>query len=155
MTARTEAWNKQQSEQTNRIATFLKTHNEKFHAQAVSLLMPSQLEELQKQRLRGMGFWALIKPEVRSALELTDEQVKGVEAILSRRAPEMEVKFPRPGGDFQKESEEFHKSAREHSELVQEHFKKQNQHIKDLLSENQRNMFTEMTGHQFPNGPSL
>ena len=155
MAARTEAWNNQQGEQTNTIATFLKTHNEKFHAQAVSLMMPSQMEELEKERLRGIGLWALKKPEVRSALELTDEQVKAIEASLSRRAPEMEVKFPRPGGDFQKESEEFHKSAREHSELVQEHFRKQNQHIKDLLSETQRSRFTEMTGHQFPNGPSF
>ncbi len=155
MAAKTESYNQQQTEQTNELTRFLKTHNEKFHAQAVSLLTPSQLEKLEKERLRGIGVWALNKPEVRSALELTDEQVKAIEVILSRRAPLMEVKFPTPGGDFQKESEEFHKSAREQGELIQQHHKKQNQDIKELLSETQRSRFTEMTGHQFPNGASL
>ena len=155
MAARTEVWNQQQSERTNEFGRFQKTHNEKFHAQAVLLLTASQMERLEKERLRGIGVWALNKTEVRSALELTDEQVKAIEAILSRRVPQMEVKFPSPGGDFQKESEEFHKSAREQSELIQEHFNKQNQDITDLLSETQRSRFTEMTGHQFPNGPTI
>ena len=155
MAARTEVWNQPQSERTNEFARFLKTHNEKYHAQAVSLMTASQMEKLEKERLRGLGVWALSKPEVRSALELTDEQVEAIEAILSRRAPPMDVKFPSPGGDFQKESEEFHKSAREQGELIQEHIRKQNQDIKDLLSETQRSRFTEMTGHQFPNGPTI
>ena len=155
MAARTEAYNQQQGERTNELARFLKSHNEKFHAQAVSLMTASQMEKLEKERLRGIGVWALNKPEVRSALELTDEQVKAIEAILSRRVPQMEVKFPSPGGDFQKESEEFHKSAREQSEVVREHFKKQCQDIEDLLSETQRSRFTEMTGHQFPTGPTI
>ena len=155
MAAKTEAQTQQQSERLNELARFVKTHNEKFHAQTVSLMTASQMEKLEKERLKGLGIWALKKPEVRSALELTDEQVQAIEAILSRRAPLMEVKFPTPGGDFQKESEEFHKSAREQGELIQEHHKKQNQDIKDLLSETQRSRFTEMTGHQFPNGATI
>lgn len=155
MAARTEAYNQQQSERTNEFARFLKTHNEKFHAQAVALMTASQMERLEKERLKGIGFWAFKNPEVRSALELTDEQVQSIEAILSRPAPLMEVKFPSPGGDFQKESEEFHKRARANSELMQEHFKKQSQDIKDVLSESQRSKFTEMTGQQFLGGPSI
>ena len=155
MAANTEAQTQQQSERLNELSRFLKTHNEKFHAQAVSLMTASQMEKLEKERLKCLGIWALRKPEVRSALELADEQVQAIEAVLSRPAPLMEVKFPRPGGDFQKESEEFHKSAREQGELIQEHFKKQCQDIKDLLSETQRSRFTEMTGHQFPNGATI
>ncbi len=125
------------------------------NAFASTVMTTSQMERLEKERLKGIGVWAFKKPDVRSALELTDEQVPAIEAILLRPAPQMEVKFPSPGGDFQKESEEFHKRAREHHELGQEHFKKQCQDIKDLLSETQRSRFTEMTGFQFPKGPTI
>ncbi len=169
----------------NEALATLKAENEtELHREWLSLITPEQQASIRRKNRQAMlqaslqrqpsvqallsgdesldvlmtnnDFLSVIeRPAVQDILELTDEQVKAIEAILSRRVPQMEVKFPSPGGDFQKESEEFHKSAREQSELIQEHFNKQNQDIKDLLSETQRSRFTEMTGHQFPNGPTI
>ncbi len=155
MAARNEAYNKQQSERTDEFSKGLKIHNEKFHTQVASLLTASQMQILEKERLKGIGLWALRKPEVRSALEMTDEQIESVEEILKRQPKQLPMVSPSIGGDFQKEAEAFHKRARENHELFQEHFEKQNQELQKLLSESQQSKFAEMTGYRFTTGRSI
>jgi len=155
MATRTDTYNKQQNERAEKFSHCLTSHNEKFHAQVVSLITPSQMQKLEKERLKGIGLWALRKSEVRSALELTEEQIKSVEDVLTRRPKQLPMVSPTIGGDFQKESEAFHKRARENGELFREHIEKQNQDLQKLLTESQQNKFIEMTGYRFTSGPSI
>ena len=155
MATRTDTYNKQQSERNDKFSLCLISHNEKFHAQVISLMTPSQMQKLEKERLKGIGLWALRKSEVRSALEMTEDQIKSVEDVLSRHPKLFPMVSLTIGGDFQKESEAFHKRARENGELFREHAEKQNQDLQKLLTESQQNKFIEMTGYRFTSGPSI
>ena len=155
MAARNEAYNKQQSERNDKFSQCLISHNAKFDAMAVSLLTPAQMQTLEKERLKGIGLWALRKPEVRSALEMTEEQIKSAEDVLTRHPKQLPMLTLTAGGDFQKESEAFHKRARENGELFREHAEKQNQDLQKLLTESQQSKFTEMTGYRFTTGRSI
>lgn len=155
MAVRTEAWNKWQEDQKAKMSQPLQAHKEKFHVQAVSLLTPSQIELLEKERLRGLGLLALKKPHVCQALELTEEQQRAIEEIAGRVPRLLEIHGPTPGGDFQKESEAFFKRSRENSELMQQHSRKQNDDLQKVLSKSQQERFTEMTGFIFVATPSI
>ncbi len=157
MATRTEAYNKQQNERNDKFSQCLISHNEKFHAQVVSLITPLQMQKLEKERLKGIGLWALRKSEVRSALAMTEEQIKSVEDVLTRHPKQLPMPMVSHtiGGDFQKEAEAFHKRARENGELFREHIEKQNQDLQKLLTESQQNKFIEMTGYRFTTGPSI
>ena len=133
----------------------LQAHVEMFRAQALIILSHGQMETLERERLRGLGFWALQKPNVRSSLQLTPEQISGIEPVLARQPPQLDFKPPTPGGNFQKEAEEFHQRARKHGQLMSEHHQQQSQDIEKLLTDSQRNKFTEMTGYRFLSGPSI
>lgn len=155
MAARTEAWNKWQADQTAKMSQPLQVHKEKFHAKAISLLTPSQMEQLEKERLKGLGLLALKKPHVCQALELTEDQQRAIDEIAGRVPKLLEIHGPAPGGDFQKESEAFFKRSRENNELMQQHSRKQNEDLQKVLSKSQQAKFTEMTGYVFVATPSI
>lgn len=155
MAARAQAYSNQQRKLAQETTKALQAHVEMFRAQALIILSPGQMETLERERLRGLGFWALQKPNVRSSLQLTPEQISGIEPVLARQPPQLDFKPPTPGGNFQKEAEEFHQRARKHGQLMSEHHQQQSKDIEKLLTDSQRNKFTEMTGYRFLSGPSI
>jgi len=155
MAARAEAYNNQQRRMAQEATKSLQAHVEMFHAQALAILSPGQMETLERERLRGLGFWALQKPNVRSSLGLTEEQISAIEPILARQPPQLDFKPPTPGGNFQKEAEAFHQRARKHGQLMGEHHQQQSKDIEKVLTETQRDRFTEMSGYRFVSGPSI
>lgn len=155
ITARTNAYNKRRAAQHEKASRPLQSHVDKFHVLAVSLLDASQLERLEKERLKGIGLLAFKKPHVCEALGLTEEQKKAIEEIASRVPKQLEYTPPTIGGDFQKESEAFFKKARENQDLMNAHVQKQNEDLQTVLSETQQKEFTEMTGYVFISKKSI
>ena len=147
-----KAYHDRESKKRAAFDELLKAHNQQFHAKAVSLLTAAQSSTLEKERFRGLGMSALKRPQVVAALNLTQEQSKAIDGILSQRGPIMEMPMMAHSSspeEFQKHAEEFHKRARENGEKFRVFQQKQSEEIHGLLSEEQRKEFSRMTGYVF------
>ena len=147
-----KAYHDRESKKRAAFDELLKAHNQQFHTKAVSLLTAAQSSALEKERFRGLGMSALKRPQVVAALNLTQEQSKAIDGILSQRGPTMEMPMMAHSSSpeqFQKHAEEFHKRARENGEKFRAFQQKQSEEVRGLLSEEQRKEFSRMTGYVF------
>jgi hypothetical protein len=147
-----KAYHDGESKKRTAFDELLMAHNQQFHTKVVTLLTAAQSSALEKERLRGLGLSALKRPPVVAALNLTEEQSKAVDDILSQRGPTMEMPMMTHSSspeEFQKQAEEFHKRARENGEKFRAFQQKQSEELHALLNEEQRKEFSRMTGYVF------
>ena len=127
--------------------------NQKIRA----LLTESQIAFLQKEKFGGLGIRSLRDPEVKSALELTDEQKLQIETILARKpegirndlirltAFSQTDDFEKRSADMRKQSEELVKTQEENNRRYQEHTRTQHAELWKILSEKQIKTLRQMT----------
>lgn len=144
-----KAYHDRESKKRAAFDELLNAHNRQFHTKAVGLLTTAQSSTLGKERFRGLGLPALQKPEIKAALNLTEEQSKAIADIQTRPAPQVEIPTVQEMTPPVSQ-EEFHKRALESGQKIREFMDRQSKDIGAVLSDEQRITFTGMTGHQFP-----
>ena len=144
-----KAYHDRESKKRAAFDELLNAHNRQFHTKAVGLLTAAQSSTLGKERFRGLGLPALQKPEIKAALNLTEEQSKAIADIQTRPAPQVEIPTVQEMTPPVSQ-EEFHKRALESGQKIREFMDRQSKDIGAVLSDEQRITFTGMTGHQFP-----
>ena len=144
-----KAYHDRESKKRAAFDELLNAHNRQFHTKSVGLLTAAQSSTLEKERFRGLGLAALQKPQIKAALNLTEEQSKAIADIQTRRAPQMELPTMQEMATPVTQ-EEFHKRALESSQKIREFMDRQSEDIGAVLSDQQRITFTQLTEHQFP-----
>jgi RNA polymerase sigma factor (sigma-70 family) len=135
----------------------LRTREATARDKAISeILKPEQLRRLKEISLQLRGGQALGDPEVAEALKLTSEQKEKVKAIHEEAVKSMESVF-QSGGNFQAAGN-FHEMQQQFAALAKKFEglrKSADDQLMNLLTDEQKAMWKELTGEPFKMESSL